>query len=659
MEKQHYKDVNRKVLAAVIGSTIEFYDFSLVGILADVIGENFFPSSSESLQLVQSFTIFGAAFICRPLGGALLGKFGDIYGRRFALQISVALMLVPSFAVGCLPTYQEIQGFATFLLVTLRLVQGIAAGGELSSACVFVYEGVRKHDVGFYEAVLICGAQLGTAIALCVAAAIRSSLDQQELRSWGWRIPFLLTPVIGSIALYLLHHLEEGEEFQEAKKQRTSAKKHTRYDANTDTTVDENQFTTMSITISDSSDDNTADLHSKEEGSDMVAIHLGAVEDYHFPKQQNQDRNNREFDIDTDIDGSGRERLVKGNELDEAADVTQEVDEELKNGDEIIRYNDVDDDVDDDDIAFKCTSGMSNTNEAESGEHSNKMRDVLTNYYLELLILLCSLATWSPMVFAIFIWLPFYLTDIVGIKNETYNPWTLNIVMLFSFCVICPIFGNCVDKWAKRTGNPHAHRYCLVVGSVLTMILCIPAILLLQQHSLFCGVLGSLFLMIPLAIYGSTMFVFCVEQFAVQDRLTGVGYAYNLSHCVWTSTITSFLTLLAEKWSLTSPAYYMFALNGLAVLATTYGYNYVQNMRNRNKKDLVIAQSSISTTLNANAIATKNRHNHISKNNKSSKTNDIVTITATTNKRKSANRNSSSSSSSSRAMEIGTRVDVD
>ena len=207
------------------------------------------------------------------------------------------------------------------------------------------------------------------------------------------------------------------------------------------------------------------------------------------------------------------------------------------------------------------------------------MKDVLTNYYLELLMLLCSLTTWSPMVFAIFIWLPFYLTEIVGIENETYNPWVLNIVMLFLFCLVCPIVGNCVDKWAKRTGNPHAHRYCLVLGSALMMILCIPAILLLQQHSLFCGVLGSLFLMIPLAIYGSTMFVFCVEQFAVQDRLTGVGYAYNLSHCIWTSTITSLLTVLAEEWSLTSPAYYMFALNGISVFATTYGYNHVNRKR--------------------------------------------------------------------------------
>ena len=172
------------------------------------------------------------------------------------------------------------------------------------------------------------------------------------------------------------------------------------------------------------------------------------------------------------------------------------------------------------------------------------------------------------MVFALFIWLPFYLSDIVGIKQETYNPWTMNIVMLLLFCVVCPIFGKFIDNVARRTGNKHAHRYFLVLGSGLSMVLCVPAILLLQQHSLFCGVLGSLFLMIPQAIYGSSMFVFCVEQFAVQDRLTGVGYAYNLSHCIWTSSVTSVLTYLAYESSLTTPAYYMVTLNGLSVLAT-------------------------------------------------------------------------------------------
>jgi MFS transporter, MHS family, proline/betaine transporter len=263
-------------------------------------------------------------------------------------------------------------------------------------------------------------------------------MDEESLYVYGWRVPFLLSPLIGLVSLYLLHHLEDGDEFSQAAK----------------------------------------------------------------------------------------------------------LEEEDKHEDS-----------------------------------SQKMKEVLKNYYVEIIMLVCSLATWSPMVFALFIWLPFYLTDMVGIKEDSYNPFVLNLSMLVLFCILCPVFGNLIDLIGKRTGNPNCHRYFLVFSSTLTMVLLIPAYLLLQQHSVICAISGSLCLLIPLAIYGSTMFVFCVEQFAVQDRLTGVGYAYNLSHCVWASSITSFLTLLADDQSLTAPAFYMVALNAISILAGTYGFEYVNKRR--------------------------------------------------------------------------------
>lgn len=122
-------------------------------------------------------------------------------------------MMIPSFLVGCCPTYSDIQGWAPALLCILRIVQGIAAGGEFSSAAVFVYEGVNVKERGKYAGYLVSGANAGTGLGISVATAIRSSTNDQELDSWGWRIPFLLTPVIGGVALFFLNRLaEQGDE---------------------------------------------------------------------------------------------------------------------------------------------------------------------------------------------------------------------------------------------------------------------------------------------------------------------------------------------------------------------------------------------------------------------------------------------------------------
>ena len=179
------------------------------------------------------------------------------------------------------------------------------------------------------------------------------------------------------------------------------------------------------------------------------------------------------------------------------------------------------------------------------------------------------------------IWVPIYLNEFVDVSDK-YDPFGLNIAFLLIFMALLPMFGKIADKIKERYNSNEAYRYMMISGSIMSMILTIPAFLLLQQKSLFAAIIGYFFLIIPLSMYGSVMFIICVEMFEVLDRLTGVGYSYNLSHALWSSSITAVLTALADRKGLTSPAYYLFGISGVSALVTCFGYNWLQEI----KKDM-------------------------------------------------------------------------
>lgn len=207
--------VHQKVLAAAVGSVIEFYDFSLYGALGDIMGKAFFPESNTDLQLIKTMMVFGTAFACRPIGGALMGKFGDMFGRRRALIYSVLLMLVPTFFVGCLPTYHEAQGGAIFLLILMRVFQGLAAGGEFGTAIVYTIEISTQESKGYWGGLCIAGGAVGTLLGIGVSAIVRHSVSHEDMVEWGWRIPFLITPVVGLFGYAVRRNLKESEAFEE------------------------------------------------------------------------------------------------------------------------------------------------------------------------------------------------------------------------------------------------------------------------------------------------------------------------------------------------------------------------------------------------------------------------------------------------------------
>lgn len=175
------------------------FDFSVFGALIDIISDHFFPTEAEELRFLKTVAIFGAGFAMRPLGGMLVGWIGDTIGRKLALEISIVMMLFPSFLIGCLPTYNDIGWWAPAGLMLLRLIQGLAAGGEMVGAFIFTLESTEGKHVGFWGGACKATGNLGSSTGIGLAALLRLTLNHNDLHQWGWRIPFLMGIVFGLV----------------------------------------------------------------------------------------------------------------------------------------------------------------------------------------------------------------------------------------------------------------------------------------------------------------------------------------------------------------------------------------------------------------------------------------------------------------------------
>ncbi|HKD70358.1 MAG TPA: MFS transporter [Candidatus Binataceae bacterium] len=190
-------------LAGITGNVLEWYDFSVYGFFAGAIGRNFFPSKNPTTSLIETFGVFGAGFLMRPVGALLFGYLGDKRGRELALMLSVMAMAVPTFLIGVLPGYQQIGVAASIIMVVLRLVQGLSVGGEYTTSVVFLVERCRQHQRGLMGAYGSFGAYAGVMLGSAVGVLVTTLLPREAVHAWGWRIPFLLGITIG-IAGYFI-----------------------------------------------------------------------------------------------------------------------------------------------------------------------------------------------------------------------------------------------------------------------------------------------------------------------------------------------------------------------------------------------------------------------------------------------------------------------
>ena len=205
----------RTLTLASLGGALEFYDFIVFVFFASVIGKLFFPPDTpEWLQLLQTYGIFAAGYIARPLGGIVMAHFGDLIGRKRMFVFSVLLMAVPTLLIGLMPTYETLGYAAPILLLVFRIMQGAAIGGEAPGAWVFVAEHVPPGRVGLACGMLTGGLTLGILLGSLMALVINRSFAPEVVADWAWRIPFLVGGAFGFLAMYLRRFLEETPVFE-------------------------------------------------------------------------------------------------------------------------------------------------------------------------------------------------------------------------------------------------------------------------------------------------------------------------------------------------------------------------------------------------------------------------------------------------------------
>ena len=224
MERRLTRHDYRTLALAALGGALEFYDFVIYVFLAPVIGRRFFPSDMPDwLRLLQTFGIFAAGYLARPLGGIVIAHFGDLLGRKRMFALSIFLMAAPTLAIGLLPTYASIGIAAPLLLLLMRILQGVAIGGEVPGAWVFVAEHVPEQRFGFGIGTLTAGLTTGILMGSLIAGAINRIFSPADVDGFAWRIPFIAGGGFGFVAVYLRRFLAETPVFQEMKARRSLA----------------------------------------------------------------------------------------------------------------------------------------------------------------------------------------------------------------------------------------------------------------------------------------------------------------------------------------------------------------------------------------------------------------------------------------------------
>jgi MFS family permease len=205
----------KAAFASWIGSAVEYYDFFIYGTAAALVfGKIFFPSIDPKLATVAAFATFGVGYVTRPIGAFFMGHIGDKFGRKRVLMMTLLLMGASTFAIGLLPTYNQVGIAAPILLVVLRLLQGLSAAGEQAGANSMTLEHAPDHRRAFFTSFTLSGTQMGFILATIVFLPI-STLSEQDLLSWGWRVPFFLSAIVVAVGFWVRRTLPETPAFTE------------------------------------------------------------------------------------------------------------------------------------------------------------------------------------------------------------------------------------------------------------------------------------------------------------------------------------------------------------------------------------------------------------------------------------------------------------
>jgi MFS family permease len=218
------KEKQRVIFASSLGTVFEWYDFYLYATLAPFFAALFFPKGNATAALLASFAAYAAGFLVRPFGALFFGRIGDLVGRKYTFLVTILVMGISTALVGLMPTYESIGMLAPVLLVTLRLAQGLALGGEYGGAATYVAEHAPTEKRGLHTSWIQTTATLGFFLSLVVIGGCRRLFDEAEFKSWGWRIPFLVSLVLLGVSVYIRLKLNESPLFTKMKAEGKSSK---------------------------------------------------------------------------------------------------------------------------------------------------------------------------------------------------------------------------------------------------------------------------------------------------------------------------------------------------------------------------------------------------------------------------------------------------
>jgi len=215
------KDDNKKlwsvITASSVGTLIEWYDFFIFGSLATILSEQFFPKTNPTAAFLSTLATFAVGFIVRPFGALVFGRLGDKVGRKYTFLVTLVLMGGSTFAIGLVPNYETIGIFAPLLVLLLRIVQGLALGGEYGGAATYVAEHAPANRRGFYTSFIQITATLGLFVSLGVILMVRQTVGVEAFASWGWRIPFILSAFLVGVSIYIRMRMSESPLFAKIK----------------------------------------------------------------------------------------------------------------------------------------------------------------------------------------------------------------------------------------------------------------------------------------------------------------------------------------------------------------------------------------------------------------------------------------------------------
>lgn len=212
------------ILASSLGTLIEWYDFYIYGALAPIIAMQFFPPDNPTAAFLAALATFAAGFVIRPFGALVFGRIGDMIGRKYTFLLTLVLMGVSTFGIGLVPSYAKIGAAAPFIILALRLIQGLALGGEYGGAATYVAEFSPKNKRGYYTSYIQTTATVGFFLSLAVILITKKSVGDAAFADWGWRVPFWISIVMIAISVYIRMKMAESPLFTKIKKEGTISK---------------------------------------------------------------------------------------------------------------------------------------------------------------------------------------------------------------------------------------------------------------------------------------------------------------------------------------------------------------------------------------------------------------------------------------------------